>query len=88
MSESLDAACGQFEQIILAQMLRTAGIGRHDASSAAIEDDAGDGFTAESPSGDDAFSQLVVQSLAGAIERAGGIGLKPSLVAALEGRKP
>jgi hypothetical protein len=87
VSESLDAACGQFEQVILGQMLRTAGIGQH-ASATASGDDSGDDVTAESPAGDDAFSQLVVRSLAAAIERAGGVGLKSSLIAALEGRKP
>lgn len=87
MSESLDAACGQFEQVILGQMLHTAGIGRHE-SPPASDDDASDCSTPTSPAGDDAFSQLIIQSLAGAIERAGGIGLKSSLVDALEGRKP
>jgi len=87
VSESLDAACGQFEQVILGLMLRTAGIGRHEALPAS-DDDASDDCTPASPAGDDAFSQLVVQSLAGAIERAGGIGLKRSLVDALDGRKP
>lgn len=86
MSESLDAACGQFEQMILGQMLRTAGIGRHAAPS--TSDDTPEDPTLGSSSGEDAFSQLVVQSLAGAIERAGGIGLKRSLVDALDGRTP
>ena len=86
MSESLDAACGQFEQVILGQMLYTAGVGRHE-SPLPSDDDASDCGTPTSPAGDDAFSQLVVQSLAGAIERAGGIGLKSSLVDALDGRK-
>ena len=87
MNESLEAACGQFEQVILGQMLSTAGIGRHEAPAAG-DADASDGDTPASPAGDDAFSQLVVQSLAGAIERAGGIGLKSSLVDALEGHEP
>lgn len=87
MSESLEAACGQFEQIILGQMLRTAGIGRHDKPISA-DDDGCDGDSSDSTSSDDAFSQLVTRSLAGAIERAGGIGLRSSLAAALEGHKP
>ena len=87
MSESLDAACGQFEQIILGQMLQTAGMGRPQSPEAS-DDDAADGGTPTSPAGDDAFSQLVTQSLAGAIERAGGIGLKASLIDALEEHKP
>lgn len=85
MSESLEAACGQFEQVILAQMLRAADIGRNDDLSTASGDDEVDDAAARSSSGDDAFSQLVVQSLAGAIERAGGIGLRSSLAAAFEG---
>ena len=80
MNESLEAACGRFEQVILGQMLRTAGIGR------TTSDDGDDDDARSAQSGDDAFSQLVVQSLAGAIERAGGIGLRPALVAAFEGR--
>jgi len=87
VSESLDAACGQFEQVILGQMLRTAGMGRLEAPPAS-DDDLSDGSMPASPAGDEAFSQLVVQSLAGAIERAGGIGLKSSLLDALEGHRP
>ena len=86
MSESLEAACGQFEQVILGQMLRTAGIARHEPIAA--DDDEHDDDSSDVASSDDAFSQLVTQSLAGAIERAGGLGLKSSLAAALEGRKP
>lgn len=86
MSESLEAACGQFEQVILGQMLRTAGIARHDKPISA-NDDEGDDDSSSSASTDDAFSQLVTQSLAGAIERVGGMGLRSSLIAALEGRK-
>ena len=87
MSDSLDAACGQFEQIIIGQMLRTAGFGGSPyAKAAGVEDaaadDADDTFDDRSCSGD-AFSQLVVQALANAIERAGGIGLRRSLAAAL-----
>jgi hypothetical protein len=86
VSESLEAACGQFEQVILGQMLRTAGIARQDKPTS--ENDEADDDSPEPASGDDAFSQLVTQSLAGAIERAGGIGLKSSLIGALERRKP
>jgi len=88
VSESLDAACGQFEQVILGQMLRTAGIARRDPPASAGGDDAADDNPSDSPAGDDAFSQLVTQSLAGAIERAGGVGLKTSLVADLDRPKP
>jgi len=86
VSESLEAACGQFEQVILGQMLRTAGIARHDRPISENVDESDDDPSA-SDSSDDAFSQLVTQSLAGAIERAGGIGLKSALTDALEGRK-
>lgn len=86
MSESLAAACGQFEQVILTGMLRAAGIGRDAGSDeASVADD--DDSEAAKRSGDDAFSQLVVESLAGAVERAGGIGLRPALLAALERAK-
>ena len=86
MSESLEAACGQFEQVILAQMLRTAGIGRSGVAdpSADPDVDGDDDDAGRSSASDDAFSQLVTQSLAGAVERAGGIGLKADLLAAAE----
>ena len=77
MSESLDAACARFEQLILAQMLRTAGLGR---SSATNETD-GDA-SANASASDDAAQQLFVQALSGALERAGGIGLRRELDAA------
>ena len=78
MRESLAAACGQFEQVILADMLRTAGIGK---SGAVGSDDTGadSDATVDARSGDDAFQQLVVQALSGALESAGGIGLQRAL---------
>lgn len=90
MSDSLDAACGQFEQIIVGQMLRTAGFGgsTHAGAAAAADAAAGaadDTFDDGNSSGD-AFSQLIVEALANAIERAGGIGLRRSLAAALAKR--
>ena len=92
MSDSLDAACGQFEQIIIGQMLRTAGFGSPCAALSSSGDGAADAGAddafEDSPGGSDAFSQLIVQSLANAIERAGGIGLRRSLFAALaKGRR-
>ena len=79
MADSLAAACGQFEQLMLAQMLRTASsIGR------AEEQDPEDDDFAPSGAGDDAFAQLMAQALASSVERAGGIGLKQRLLAALE----
>jgi hypothetical protein len=83
MSESLEAACGEFEQVILATMLRTAGVGRvRDMSSNGNDDDA------EPHAVSDAFQQLVVQALSGAIERAGGIGMRRALASALNPHTP
>jgi len=84
MSESLAAACGQFEQVILADMLRTAGIGK----SAAVSIDEDDDETPATPASDDAFQQLVVQALSGALERAGGIGLQNALRSSLTDARP
>jgi hypothetical protein len=76
MRESLAAACGQFEQVILADMLRTAGIGKSGAVGGDDTDAADGGASANARSGDDAFQQLVAQALSGALESAGGIGLQ------------
>jgi len=82
MSESLDAACGEFEQVILGNMLRTAGVGRaHDIASNGDEDDA------QPRAVSDAFQQLVVQALSVAIERAGGFGLRRALTSALTAKR-
>lgn len=83
MSESLQAACGEFEQIIIAQMLRSAGFGR---GSDVTSDDGGN-VSADSVAGNDAVQQLFVQALSGALERAGGIGLQRSLYAAMAAGK-
>ena len=79
MNESLRAACGQFEQLLVGQMLRTADTsGRfridEDEDAASQQDDRS------------AFDQLLEQALSLALERAGGIGLSRSLFAALRGR--
>ena len=79
MNESLAAACGQFEQSILTTMLTSANIGR---TSQEDPDDADAPF-AQSGERRDAFAQLVAQSLAQAVERAGGLGLRAHLLAAL-----
>jgi hypothetical protein len=79
MSESLARACAEFEQIMLAQMLRTAGI----AKRSRIGGDDDDADADSTRDRDDAFSQLLVQALSGALERAGGIGLARSLHDAL-----
>jgi hypothetical protein len=79
MRESLAAACGQFEQVILADMLRTAGIGKSSAVGGDDTDSPDEDATMGSRSSDDAFQQLVVQALSGALESAGGIGLQRSL---------
>jgi hypothetical protein len=88
MRESLAAACGRFEQFILADMLRTAGIGK---SGDVTGDDAGaenDDAIVSARSSDDAFQQLVVQALSGALESAGGIGLRRTLLDALKDARP
>ena len=81
MRESLAAANRQFEQVILADMLRTAGLGKRvtlDSDDDAHDDDGA--FADQSGRSDDAFGQLIVQALSGAIERAGGIGLQRALL--------
>jgi Rod binding domain-containing protein len=80
MRESLSAACGQFEQVILAQMLRTAGIGTMRTIQTGDADDSGD------RAGGEAYEQLFVQALASALERAGGIGLQRALRSAFAGK--
>jgi len=88
MRDGLQAACGQFEQIMLAQMLRTAGIG--NAVTLKLDepdaDGAGDGEP-EVQVGGDAFAQLVVQALSGALESAGGIGIRKMLTATLSDKR-
>jgi hypothetical protein len=79
MRESLAAACGQFEQVILADMLRTAGIGKSGAIGSDDADTTDEDSTMDARSSDDAFQQLVVQALSGALESAGGIGLQRAL---------
>jgi hypothetical protein len=79
MRESLAAACGQFEQVILADMLRTAGIGKSGAIGSDDADTTDEDATVDARSSDDAFQQLVVQALSGALESAGGIGLQRAL---------
>lgn len=80
MDDRLSAACGAFEQQVISGFLRpTTGTKAADDAPTTDDDDAsGRDETA------DAFSQLVTQALAGAIERAGGIGLRASLVHALD----
>lgn len=88
MRESLAAACGQFEQVILADMLRTAGIGKSGAVDSDGTDATDEDATAGARSGDDAFQQLVVQALSGALESAGGIGLRRALRDDLAEKRP
>ena len=87
MNESLAAACGQFEQVMVAGMLRSASFARPPVAD---QDDDADGDSAAfgaNPSSD-AFTQLMTQALANAVERAGGIGLRAHLIAALARSKP
>ena len=82
VNESLAAACGQFEQTILSSMLASAGVSRSRSTQDADDDDEG-AFAAPAESAD-AFAQLVAQALASAVERAGGLGLRAHLLAALK----
>jgi hypothetical protein len=91
MSESLHALCDQFEQMLLAGMLRSAGFGKSGtAKSGATDIDTDGSSTSDAPPASDpnAFQELVVQALSGAIERAGGVGLARRLAAALESVQP
>lgn len=87
MRESLAAACGQFEQFILADMLRTAGIGKSAGVGTDEPDDANGAETGGMRSSDDAFQQLVVQALSGALESAGGIGLQRAFLDVLKEKR-
>lgn len=80
VNESLAAACGQFEQTILTTMLASAGVNRPRSTQDADDDGA---FAASAESAD-AFAQLIAQALASAVERAGGLGLRAHLLAALK----
>ena len=82
MNESLAAACGQFEQVMLGEMLRSAEFVR--SRSHDVDEDADPPFG--SADTNDAFAQLLTQALAAAVERAGGIGLRARLASALGGR--
>lgn len=75
MNESLASACGEFEQFLLAGMLRSARVGRPIES----QDDSDAGIGSDTSAQSDAVSQLFVQALAGALERAGGIGIARNL---------
>ncbi len=79
MSDSLDAACAQFEQVMIGQMLRTAAF----ASPAETGDDSEDDSGGAGIGRQTAFDQLMTQALSAAIERAGGIGLRHRLATAL-----
>jgi hypothetical protein len=85
MNESLAAACGEFEQVVLAGMLRSAAFGGNAKIDTSDDDDAD---RTEPSATTDAFSQLMTQALAGAVERAGGIGLRANLLKALERERP
>jgi hypothetical protein len=79
MNESLAAACGEFEQVLLAGMLRSASFARPPAAESTEDGDdvpVGGGSS-------DAFAELMTQAIATAVERAGGVGLRANLVAAL-----
>jgi hypothetical protein len=79
MNESLASACSEFEQFLLAGMLRSAGFGRPIEMDGGTEP--GSAFASSGES--EAVAQLFVQALAGALERAGGIGVARGLQSAL-----
>jgi len=68
LNSGLAASCQQFEQLLLADILRSAGRQSGDADSSERIDP---------------YCDMFAQALAGAIERAGGIGIASSLAAAL-----
>ena len=68
MNDGLAASCQQFEQLLLADILR---------SSGRQSDEADDGERI------DPYCDLFAQALAGAVERAGGVGIASRLAAAL-----
>lgn len=78
MTADVASLCGQFEGILVRQLLTSAGVGR--SSISASEDDG----TADAAG--DTMQSLFVESLAGAIERGGGIGLGAALQNSLGSR--
>lgn len=68
LNSGLAASCQQFEQLLLADILRSAG---------------GQGADADEGERIDPYCDMFAQALAGAVERAGGIGIARSLAAAI-----
>jgi hypothetical protein len=85
MNESLAAACNEFEQILLAGMLRCAGAGRVFTQPLDASDESGD--AAQTDGRSSAYDELFIRALAGAVERAGGIGIAATLRSALGNRQ-
>jgi len=71
MNHSLHEACAQFEQVMLAGMLQTAGFGRAMLADADADDDTN---PSNSAAASDLEQHVFIVALSGAIERAGGIG--------------
>jgi len=76
---ALTDACRQFEAVVLRQSLEAAGFGRTARAGGPDSDDAPD--EGEPQTG--IFQSLVVETLADAVARAGGIGLARELERAL-----
>ncbi|MDQ2817100.1 MAG: hypothetical protein M3T49_02655 [Candidatus Eremiobacteraeota bacterium] len=81
MTADVASLCGQFEGILVRQLLTSAGVGR---SSISASEDGWDDGTADAAG--DTMQSLFVESLAGAIERGGGIGLGAALQNSLGSR--
>ena len=76
---ALAQACRQFEGVVLQQVLESAGFGRIARTGA----DSGEDDPAGGAEQDGVFQSLVVESLADALARSGGVGLARELERAL-----
>ncbi len=72
----LSALCGQFEAAMLREILTSAGLGRRISFNTDTDAGAVEHF-------DDGSQALFVEALAGAIVRAGGVGIGRALTSAL-----
>lgn len=88
MKESLIEACSEFEQLLLAGMLRSAAGSIASTAKSDAEDTAESGFAAMPREESEGYTQLFAQALAGAIERAGGVGVARMLATAAGGPRP
>jgi len=82
MNESLMAAAGQFEQVLLAEMFASASFTATPPAELDGDEGSDDAF-GEHDDGAGGFAQLMSQALASAVERAGGIGIRDHIASAL-----